>query len=68
MISMFSVYKKLFFYILERKGLAYLAIICSILSSVLMVGSLYVFYQFLEKVIRFQETEAAKIGRASCRE
>lgn len=56
---MFSVYKKLFFYIPERKGLAYLAIICSTLSSVLMVGSLYVLYQFLEKVIRFQETEAS---------
>ncbi|MBP2620021.1 ABC transporter ATP-binding protein [Streptococcus panodentis] len=56
---MFSVYKKLFSYIPDRKGLAYLAIFFSALSAMLMAGALYYLYEFLRGLLLSGNTASA---------
>ncbi|MDO4666750.1 MAG: ABC transporter ATP-binding protein [Streptococcus sp.] len=52
---MFTTYKRLFSYIPEQKMWAYLAIVISSLSSLSLVAALYYIYQFLQKIIFFQD-------------
>ena len=48
---MFAAYKRLFSYIPQKKYLAYLAILLSALSSLLIVGALYFLYLFLRETL-----------------
>lgn len=56
---MFKVYKKLLYYVSKEKWLAYLAIMLTIVSTVVTVSAYYYMYEFLKDLVIMSEAGSA---------